>query len=65
VAWNFKFVDDSGVYYEWDTTIDPEGVYSGQKWLVKMTVIREDECLDFPYKIVNRVKFIKKIVKEI
>jgi hypothetical protein len=36
-------------------------IYTGQKWVIRMTVVGEDE---FKYKIVQRVKLIKRLKNE-
>jgi hypothetical protein len=64
VAQLFRFEDDEGKKYNWDTTTDPEGVGTGQNWIVRMTVIGKECCLDVDYLIVNRVKFVKRLLKE-
>lgn len=59
-AWNFTFRDQDNNEYSWDTTTEPE-IYIDEKWLIKMTIIGEDECLGFSYYIVNQVKLIEKL----
>jgi hypothetical protein len=53
----YCFKDMEGNIYYYDTMTELE-IYTGQKWIVRMTVVGEDE---FNYKIVQRVKLIKKL----
>jgi hypothetical protein len=56
----YCFKDSEGISYYYDTMTELE-VYTSQKWLIRMTIIGEDE---FKYKIVQRVKLIKRLINE-
>ncbi|NRU52390.1 hypothetical protein [Clostridium beijerinckii] len=56
----YCFKDDEGISYYYDTMTELE-VYTGQRWLIRMTIVGEDE---FKYKIVQRIKLIEKLENE-
>jgi len=61
-GWAFDLEDEEGIKYEWNTMTYPDNsIHKGQKWLVKMTIEKEIECLRSFYIRVKNVKFIKKV----
>ncbi|KQY90945.1 hypothetical protein ASD24_24420 [Paenibacillus sp. Root52] len=60
-AWRFDFIDEEGIEYVWNTTSDPDGKRSGEKWLVRMTVYGSSSVLGFPFKRVKRVFFVEEV----
>lgn len=56
----FCFEDAKGMSYYYDTMTELE-VYTGQRWLIRMTIVGEDECIGYKYKLIQRVKLIKKL----
>ncbi|MGG1664466.1 hypothetical protein [Brevibacillus sp. NRS-1366] len=60
VGWRFDFEDDDGNEYEWNTTVDPEQVRNGQKWLVRMTIIGKASVLGKPFTRVKNVTFVER-----
>jgi len=58
----FDLEDEDGIQYEWNTMTDPDlSIHKDQKWLVKMTIERQMECLGFPFTRVKNVRFVKQI----
>lgn len=61
----FMFEDNNGIKYSYDTlsygSLEKVNVCENEKWLVKMSIVAEDELLRENYKIVERVKIIRKI----
>jgi hypothetical protein len=47
----FRLEDEYKEIYYYDTMADVE-VFSGEKWLVKMTIVGKEKCIDTWYKIV-------------
>lgn len=58
--YSFFFTDENNILYIWDTNSKPE-IYKDEKWLLRMTIIGQQENSHGTCFVVRNVQLVKKL----